>query len=169
MNRLVELLDGLSELTGRAISWLTAGMVLVTFVVVVLRYVFDMGWIAMQESILYFHAAVFMLGAAYTLKRGGHVRVDIFTSRMPMKLQGVIGVLTNMVFFLPVMVLMTIASWQYALTSIAGRELNATSWAPPIYPIKTLMAISFSFLLIQGFSNLIHDIRVMQGKAEGMR
>ena len=83
--------------------------------------------------------------------------------------QGLIGVLTNLVFFMPVMVLMTFATWKYALTSIAGRELNPTSWAPPIYPIKTLMAISFSFLLIQGFSNLIHNIRVLQGKAEGVR
>jgi TRAP-type mannitol/chloroaromatic compound transport system permease small subunit len=48
-------------------------------------------------------------------------------------------------------------------------ELNPTSWAPPVYPFKTLMAIGFSFLLIQGFSNLIHNIRVLQGKAEGVR
>jgi TRAP-type mannitol/chloroaromatic compound transport system permease small subunit len=88
---------------------------------------------------------------------------------MPLRAQSVVGILTNLLFFMPVMVLLTIATWKYALTSIAGRELNPTSWAPPVYPIKTLMAIGFSFLLIQGFSNLIHNIRVLQGKAEGVR
>ena len=71
-------LDDVTEKTGKVISWLTLLMVLLTFTIVVLRYGFNLGWIAMQESVLYFHGIVFMLGAAYTLKADGHVRVDIF-------------------------------------------------------------------------------------------
>jgi TRAP-type mannitol/chloroaromatic compound transport system permease small subunit len=97
------------------------------------------------------------------------VKVDVVVTRLPIKPQSVIGVLTNLVFFMPVMVLMTIFSGRYAFASIMEGELNPTSWAPPVYPFKTLMAIGFSFLLIQGFSNLIHNIRVLQGKAEGVR
>ncbi len=77
LQRLIHYLDAVNETTGRAVAWLTLGMVLVTFAVVVLRYAFNVGWIAMQESITDMHAAVFMLGAAYTLKHDGHVRVDI--------------------------------------------------------------------------------------------
>jgi TRAP-type mannitol/chloroaromatic compound transport system permease small subunit len=78
LSQLVKLLDGLSEWTGRAISWLTLLMVVVTFIIVVMRYAFDMGNIALQESVIYMHSFVFLLGAAYTLKHDGHVRVDIF-------------------------------------------------------------------------------------------
>ena len=78
MLRLRETLERFSELTGSAVAWLTILMVLGTFVIVLLRYGFDLGWIAMQESITWMHAAVFMLGTAYTLQRDEHVRVDIF-------------------------------------------------------------------------------------------
>ena len=78
MERVIAKLDALSEFVGRFVSWATFLMVLITFVVVLLRYAFDLGWIAMQESVTYLHATVFMLGAAYTLRHNGHVRVDIF-------------------------------------------------------------------------------------------
>jgi TRAP-type mannitol/chloroaromatic compound transport system permease small subunit len=109
----------------------------------------------------------YMLGLAYCdvyggTRAGGHLHLSHAA-----KGAGCHRCLTNLVIFMPVMVLMTIASWKYALTSIAGRELNPTSWAPPIYPIKTLMAISFSFLLIQGFSNLIITSGCCKAKRKG--
>jgi TRAP-type mannitol/chloroaromatic compound transport system permease small subunit len=67
---------------GQMISWLTLLMVLVTFVIVVLRYVFDTGLIWLQESLSWMHAVVFMIGAAYTLQQDDHVRVDIFYRKM---------------------------------------------------------------------------------------
>ena len=82
LQRLQSALSSINESVGRAISWLTLCMVLVTFLVVVLRYAFNLGWIAMQESVTYMHALVFLLGAAYTLKHDGHVRVDIFYRRL---------------------------------------------------------------------------------------
>ena len=169
LGKITNAIDTFSIKQGDVSSLLAIPLLLVVVYEVVMRYVFNAPTTWGFEATTFLYGVHYMLGLAYCDVYGGHVRVDIFTSRMPMKFQGVIGILTNLVFFLPVMVLMTIASWQYALTSIAGRELNPTSWAPPVYPIKTLMAISFSFLLIQGISNLIHDIRVLQGKAEGVR
>ena len=78
MQKIVQIIDRINDVIGRSISWLTLAMVLVTFLIVVLRYAFSIGWIAMQESVIYLHSIVFMLGAAYTLKQNGHVRVDIF-------------------------------------------------------------------------------------------
>ena len=75
-------LDALSDWIGRVVSWLTLGMVLVTFLVVLLRYAFDLGWIWLQESVTFMHAALFLVGAAYTLKYNEHVRVDIFYCRL---------------------------------------------------------------------------------------
>ena len=76
------LFDRISDITGRLIAWFTLAMVLVTVVIVVMRYVFDAGFIWMQESVTWMHAAVFMVGAAYTLLHDEHVRVDIFYSKM---------------------------------------------------------------------------------------
>jgi len=78
VSRIANYLDRLADYTGRSVAWLALLLVLVTFGVVVLRYAFDIGSIALQESILYLHASIFLLGAAYTLKIDGHVRVDIF-------------------------------------------------------------------------------------------
>ena len=76
------LIDRLSRATGRVTAWLTLFMVITTFVIVVMRYAFDVGLIWMQESVTWMHAVVFMVGAAYTLGREDHVRVDIFYREM---------------------------------------------------------------------------------------
>ena len=80
MEKLSLLIDGLSNRLGRIFSWLTLTMVLVMAAIVVLRYVFQIGSIALQESITYINACIFTFGVAYTLKEQGHVRVDIFYS-----------------------------------------------------------------------------------------
>jgi TRAP-type mannitol/chloroaromatic compound transport system permease small subunit len=169
LGTLSKAIDRISIKQGEISSLLALPLLLVVVYEVIMRYVFNAPTSWGFEATTFLYGVHFMLGLAYCDVYGGHVRVDIFTTRMPQKPQSIIGVLTSLVFFMPVMVLMTVASWKYAWTSIVARELNSTSWAPPIYPIKTLMAIAFSLLLIQGFSNLIHNIRVLQGKAEGVR
>ena len=74
----VRLVDRFMETVGRGVAWLTLAMVLTTFLVVLLRYGFALGWVWMQESYVWLHGVVFMIGAAYTLLHDDHVRVDIF-------------------------------------------------------------------------------------------
>ena len=74
----VRFVDRLNDAVGRGVAWLTLAMVLIAFAVVLLRYVFSVGWVWMQESYVWLHGIVFMLGAGYTLLHQGHVRVDIF-------------------------------------------------------------------------------------------
>ena len=167
--KLSKAIDTFNIKQGEVSSLLALPLLLVVVYEVIMRYAFNAPTTWGFEATTFLYGVHYMLGLAYCDVYSGHVGWTSSPHVCRMKPQGVIGVLTNLIFFMPVMVLMTIASWKYALTSIAGRELNATSWAPPVYPIKTLMAISFSFLLIQGFSNLIHNIRVLQGKAEGVR
>ncbi|MEJ2660904.1 MAG: TRAP transporter small permease subunit [Desulfobacteraceae bacterium] len=167
--KIIKVIDTFNDKQGEISSLLALPLLLVVVYEVVMRYAFNSPTVWGFEVTAFIYGVHYMLGLAYCDVHGGHVRVDIFTARMKKRSQGLIGIITNLLFFMPVMVLMTIASWQFAWTSIIERELNSTSWAPPIYPIKTLMAVGFSFLLIQGFANLIHNIRVFQGKAEGMR
>jgi TRAP-type mannitol/chloroaromatic compound transport system permease small subunit len=117
LTKTLALIDQLTELTGRLIAWLTFLMVLVSFTIVVLRYGFDLGWIAMQESVLYLHALVFMLGAGYTLKADGHVRVDIFYQKFSPQQKAWVNLLGSLLLLLPVCVTLFLLSLDYVVIS----------------------------------------------------
>ena len=96
------LLDRISSATGRAVSWLTLLMVVGTFVIVLLRYALDSGVVWLQEAVTWMHAMVFMLGAAYTLQRDEHVRVDIFYREMNRQKQALVNLFGIVLFVVPV-------------------------------------------------------------------
>lgn len=150
-SRLLSFLDTINEWIGRGIAWLTLLMVLVTFAVVVLRYAFDFGSIALQESVTYMHAAVFMLGAAYTLKHEGHVRVDIFYARMSPKGQALVDLFGTLLLLIPVSVFIFWTSWEYVLTSWGvkegSREAGGLAY---LYVLKSLMLVMPALLVVQG-------------------
>ena len=99
-------IERINTFLGQLVSWFTLIMALLTFLIVVLRYGFDLGWIAMQESVMYLHASVFMLGAAYTLKEEGHVRVDIFYRKMRPKKQAYVDIFGSLFLLLPICIYM---------------------------------------------------------------
>jgi len=101
MQRVIDLIDNLIERIGRTISWLTLAMVLLVVMIVTLRYAFQVGSIALQESVMYVNALIFTLGAAYTLKEQGHVRVDIFYSRLSERSKALVDLLGTAIFLLP--------------------------------------------------------------------
>ena len=158
MRQLKSILERISELTGAAMAWLTVLMVLGTFVIVVLRYVFDLGWIAMQESIVWMHAAVFMLGASYTLKRNEHVRVDIFYRRATAKRRAWVNVVGTLVFLLPLAGFVAVASWDYVSTSWAIREASREAGGLPfpfVPMMKSLIPATAALLMLQGIADLL--------------
>ena len=168
MLKVREALERLSEVTGSVVAWLTVLMVIGTFVIVVLRYGFDLGWIAMQESIIWMHAAVFMLGAAYTLKRDEHVRVDIFYRRMSARRQALVDLAGTVVFLLPMAVFLTVSSWDYVATSWAIREASreAGGLPSPFVPIlKSLIPATALMLTLQGVAILIGSVLTLSGRA----
>ena len=118
----IDAINQLNEWVGKTISWLTLFMVITTFVVVILRYAFDIGWIALQESVSYMHALVFMLGTAYTLKHNGHVRVDIFYQRCSVKTQAWIDCIGTLLLLMPVTGFIIWSSWGYVADSWAVQE-----------------------------------------------
>jgi TRAP-type mannitol/chloroaromatic compound transport system permease small subunit len=142
-------------------------MVLATFVVVVLRYAFDLGWIAMQESITWMHAAVFMLGAAYTLQQDEHVRVDIFYRGMSARGRAIVDLGGTLVFLLPVSIFLGASSWDYVATSWAIQESSREAGGLP-YPfvpiLKSLMPATALLLILQGIANLLTIALVLTGR-----
>ncbi|MGA7799223.1 MAG: TRAP transporter small permease subunit [Gammaproteobacteria bacterium] len=162
--RLTRLLDGFAEWTGRAISWLTLLLVLDTFAVVVLRYLFSLGWIAMQESMTYLHAFVFLLGAAYTLRHDGHVRVDIVYRELSPRTRAWLDLLGTFVFLVPVCVFILWSSWGYVASSWALHEGSAEAGGLPlVYILKTAIPVMATLVLVQGLSQALHCVLIIAG------
>ena len=167
LQNFVSFLDNIAEKVGRTIAWLTLLMVIIQFGVVVLRYLFNIGWIAMQESILYMHALVFMLGAAYTLKHDGHVRVDIFYHKMSRRGKAWVNVLGTLLLLLPVCLFIFTYSWDYVASSWELLESSREAGGlPGLFILKTsLLAIAF-FLGLQSISLILKSLLILLGASE---
>lgn len=153
-----ERIQSLNEWSGKTIAWLTLGMVITTFVVVIFRYVFDMGWIWLQESISYMHAFVFMLGAAYTFKQGGHVRVDIFYHKFTPKRKALIDLVGNLTLVIPVCAFIFINSWGNVYESwwrLEGSE--ETGGLDLVYVLKTAMLLMPVMVGLQSISIILRN------------
>lgn len=146
-----ERLESVNRTVGLLVSWLALAMVLVTFVVVVLRYAFDSGSIALQESVTYMHAMLFMLGAAFTLQQNGHVRVDILYQRFSRRGRAWVDLLGTLLLLFPVSVFLLVASWDYVAESWAVLEGSREAGGiPGVWALKTLILLMPLLLLVQG-------------------
>ena len=159
-------LDALSDWSGRLASWLTLLMVLVTFVVVVLRYALDLGWIGMQESVTYLHATVFMVGGAYTLRHAGHVRVDIFYQHFSPRLKAWVDLLGTLLLLMPVCGFIVWISWEgYVVPSWAVEEGSREAGGLPfVYLLKTLIPVMGVLLLLQGLATALRNLLFLTGR-----
>lgn len=152
-------LEQLIDLSGRAVSWLVLGMVVMTFLVVVLRYLFDIGWIALQESISYMHSVVFLLGVAYTLKHDEHVRVDIIYSRLGTRGQAWVNLTGHLLLLLPVMAFIVWVSWPYVQDAWSVKEASREAGGlPGVYLLKSLILVMCSLLLIQALAQCLKNL-----------
>ncbi len=165
MSEFTKRLGFINEWTGRAIAWLTLLMVITTFTVVVLRYGFDLGSIAMQESIIYLHALNFMLGAAFTLKHDAHVRVDIFYQKMGPRGQAWVDLLGTLLLLLPVCGFIFWSSWDYVAAAWAVRETSGEAGGLPfVYLLKSILLMMPCLLMLQGAVIIMTSVLILQGK-----
>ncbi len=158
-------IDRLNAAIGRGAAWLALFVVLVQFAVVLLRYVFGIGSIWLQESIIYAHAAMFMLAAAWVLQVGAHVRVDIFYADMPPRRKALIDLLGTFLLLLPFAALLIWFSIPYAARSFAILERSReASGVPFVYLLKALIPL-FAFLLaLQGLAQAIRAATILAGE-----
>lgn len=160
-------LDAFSIRVGHAVSWLTLLMVIVTFVIVVLRYVFGTGLIWLQESVTWMHAAVFMLGAAYTLQREEHVRVDIFYRKMSEQKRAWVNLLGVLVFIFPMCAFFVYQSIDYVAASWSLREVSRNSGGlsyPAVPLLKSVLVIMPVAVALQGLALLLRAAQVIRGR-----
>lgn len=149
--RLAAALETVSVAVGRSVALLTVLMVLVTALVVLLRYLFGLGWIWLQESITWMHAAVFMLAAAYTLAREEHVRVDVFYREMSPRARAWVDLVGTLVLLLPVCAFLLWSSWGYVASAWGMSEGSRESGGlPALYLLKSVLVAMPVLLGLQG-------------------
>ena len=159
-------IDTLVDGIGRAVAWLTGLIGLITFAVVVLRYGFDEGAIALQESVIYLHATCFMLGIAYTLQHDEHVRVDIFYSRLDERGKALVNLSGHVLLLLPSALTLLAFSFDYVLASWAILEGSPeVGGIPAMFLLKSLIPIMATLLALQGIAQIARALAVIRRPA----
>jgi len=156
-----------SEKLGRGVAWLALVLVLVTFLIVVLRYVFNIGSVALQESLLYLHSMIFLLGAAYTLRHDAHVRVDIFYRPMSARKKAWVDLLGALFLLIPFCLFIFFISWEYVTSAWSYREGSRESGGiDAVFLLKTLLLIMPAAVLLQGLAQILRSLLIISGKLD---
>jgi TRAP-type mannitol/chloroaromatic compound transport system permease small subunit len=167
VNKLANYIDALNEKVGKSIAWAVLATTLITFLVVVLRKGFAWGSIAMQESALYFHALLFMAGAAYTLKHNGHVKVDIFYQNFSAKGRAWVNLLGTMSLLLPFSVFILWISADYVLTSWQQLEgSRETGGLPLMFILKSFTPLMAILLILQAIATMLRALSTLSNNPQ---
>jgi TRAP-type mannitol/chloroaromatic compound transport system permease small subunit len=160
-------IDRVNAAIGRAAAWCSLYIVLIEFAVVVMRYAFGLGSIRLQESVIYAHAALFMLAAAWTLQTDGHVRVDVFYAQATPRTRAIVDLLGATVFLAPFAIALGALSLPYVARSWASFEgSRETSGLPLVYLLKALIPLFALLIGLQGIAQAIRAAQVLSGPSE---
>ncbi len=152
-------LDAVNRTVGSGVRWLALAMVLLQFAVVLLRYVFGISFIFLNEGVLYMHAALFMLGAGYTLLVDAHVRVDIFYSRFGKRGKAAIDLAGGLGFLIPSLLMVLWFTWPSVRNSWAVLEGPiSVGGIPASFLLKSLIPGFCILLIVQGLACLLRDL-----------
>ncbi|MCZ6597722.1 MAG: TRAP transporter small permease subunit [Planctomycetota bacterium] len=164
-------IDRLNGWLGRLVAWLSLAMVLVTAFNAVARYLGrflgrDLSSNTYIELQWYLFSLIFLLGAAYTLRRDEHVRVDVLYSALSRKSRAWIDLIGSLAFLLPFCLLVLWVSWPYVANSWALREGSPDPGGLARYPIKTAIPVCFVLLFLQGVSEAIKRVAILRGLSD---
>lgn len=167
MARTAAAIDRFSIMSGQVVSWLTFLMVIATFTIVVLRYLFDMGFIWLQESLTWMHACVFMLGAAYTLQCEEHVRVDIFYRDMNARRRAWVNIFGVLLFLMPLSAYLALSGIDYAAAAwrVGEQSVNSGGLPYPAVPIlKSILVVMPAAVVLQGVALLLRSVETLRAR-----
>jgi len=160
LEALVAAIDRFTLASGRILAWSSLVMALLTSAVVILRYGFSTGSIAMQEAVTYLHGCLFMLGAAYALRQGAHVRVDIFYRDFTPRSRAWVDALGGIVFLLPLCIFIFAISLGYVAEAWRIRETSPEPGGIPfLYGLKTLLPLMAVNLAIAGCAEILRSVK----------
>jgi TRAP-type mannitol/chloroaromatic compound transport system permease small subunit len=154
--RLVRIVDKFTDSTGTWIAWLNMPLVLAVAYEVIARYFFHAPTIWSFDVTYMLYGTIFMLGCAYALHKGAHIRTDFFYDKWSVKTKGIIDSISYIVFFFPAIFVLFIVSWNEGWYAYSiGETSEQTPWRPILWPFKMVVPLACLLLLIQGISELI--------------
>ena len=158
---LTRALDAITRVVGRVVAWLILPMVASLVYEVTARYVFDAPTIWTYDMTYMLYGTFFMLGSAWTLQRGGHIRTDTFYADWTPRTRAIVDTLCYLILFLPPMIVFLKLGIEYFWKSFQQNERIVTSpWLPIVWPFKFVMPATAALLILQGVSELIKSLRV---------
>lgn len=164
LDRWIAVLEGVNVTVGRTVRWCALLMLALQFSIVLLRYVFGISYIFLQEGMIYLHAALFMLGAGYTLVVDQHVRVDILYSRLGQRGRAVVDLLGGVLLLCPSLVLLLVMTWPFVRNSWNVLEgPMSVGGIPASFVLKTLIPAFCILLLIQGAVTIVRSALKLAG------
>src|SRR5687768_850092 len=156
---LVRIIDRFAEVTGVAIAWLMVPLIGAVVYEVVARYAFEAPTLWSFDVTYMLYGAMFMLGAAYALRVGAHIRTDFFWERWSLRTRGVIDTVAYVVFFFPGIALFFWVGWGEAWYAYGiGETSEQTPWRPLLWPLKATIPLAAALLLLQGLSELAKSL-----------
>lgn len=159
MKKIAEIINNFNAFFGKAISWLSFILVLIVTGDVVSRYIFNASSVAVQELEWHIFAALFLLGATYTLRVDDHVRVDVMYSLLNNRKKAWINLIGTIVFLIPFCLLVIYTSYRFVYNSWLFGEISPDPGGLPArYIIKSVLPLSFLLLLIQGISMFLTSL-----------
>jgi TRAP-type mannitol/chloroaromatic compound transport system permease small subunit len=164
LQKFIRLENHFQQKVGELAAWGMLSLILLAALVVILRYGFDTGSIALQEAVMYNHAILFMLGMGYTLLQNQHVRVDVFYANASPKRQAWIDLLGSLIFALPVMIFIFWSSWDYVVSSWLIHEASAEAGGLAyVYLLKTFILIMAVLMALQSLSLAAQSFLTLKG------
>jgi len=183
--KIIQILEAVSEVAGRWTSWLVLLLVILTLIVAVPRYLLSnetflslnllsLDWEAIRngygqmvnalgDSIQYVHAIIFMVGVSYAMKHNDHVRIDIFYRNLSTRGQAWVNIIGCLLLFYPTFIFLLLMSWDYVLNSWAiGEASSRPGGLPFIYLLKSLLLIMPIMMMIQGTAWLLRNIQILR-------
>jgi len=156
MTAFADCIDRFTRAIGRAVAWLALAIVVVQFALVLARYVFSFGSLWLTQSVIYFHATLIMLAAAWTLAAGGHVRVDVFYAQASARARAIIDLIGSLLLLLPFALVLIWLSVPYAARSWAILERSQeVGGLPLVFLLKTLIPLFALLMALQGVAQAI--------------
>ena len=157
--RIVRVIDKFTDFTGTLVAWFNVLLVLVVAYEVISRYAFGAPTAWSFDLTYMLYGTIFMLGAAYALHKGAHIRTDFFFEKWSIRTRGVIDSIAYLVFFFPSLIVFLFVSGAEGWYSFQiGETSEQTPWRPILWPFKAVVPLTCLLLLIQGISETIKSV-----------
>ena len=164
VTRILNIVDSISEWTGKLVAFLILPTILFICFDVTMRYIFNMPTNWANELSCFCFGTLWVIGGAYALKNDNHVKMEVLYNRLAPRIRAIVDIITAPLFFIFVGILIW-KGWEFALSSLLRLEHSGSFWSPPIYPVKMIIPIGAFLLMMQGLTKFIRDVvKAFSGK-----